>query len=155
MGRAASARSGRARHRLTEEAEDAPGLPPISVLVIGPGGLADALTEEAVARSRAFECERTDDAQAALQLARAYAPDLVLIDADHEQSLSLVEALLDDPMTEPVPVIVVGTFRTPEEASRFVALGVAKTLARPVAPGHDSPRLRRGARRARRAAPCG
>ncbi|HTB72517.1 MAG TPA: response regulator [Polyangiaceae bacterium] len=119
---------------LTEEAEDAPGLPPISVLVIGPAALADALTEEAVARSRAFECERTDDAQAALQLARAYAPDLVLIDADHEQSLSLVEALVDDPMTEPVPVIVIGTYRTPEEASRFIALGVAKTLTRPVSP---------------------
>ena len=119
---------------LTEEAEDAPGLPPISVLVIGPEALADALTEEAVARSRAFECERTGDPQAALQLARAYAPDLVLIDGDHEQSLALVEALLDDPMTEPVPVIVVGTFRTPEESSRFIALGVAKTLTRPVGP---------------------
>ena len=117
-----------------EEADDAPGLSPTSVLVVGPDALADALTEEAVVHSRAFECERTDDAQAALQLARAYAPDLVLIDADHAQSLAIVEALLDDPMTEPVPVIVVGTFRTPEEASRFIALGVAKTLAMPVGP---------------------
>ena len=117
---------------VTEDAEGAPPLPPISVLVVGSEALADALTEEAVVRSRAFECERTDDMPTALQLARAYAPDLVLIDADGERSLELVEALLDDPMTEPVPMIVVGTFRAPEESSRFIALGVAKTLARPV-----------------------
>ena len=116
-----------------EGADETPGLLPISVLVIGPESLADALTEESVVRSRAIECERTDDAQAALQLARAYAPDHVIVDADHEQSVALVEALLDDPMTEPVPVIVVGSFRVPDEASRFIALGVAKTLARPVA----------------------
>ncbi len=117
---------------VTEGSEDTAGLPPISVLVVGPESLADALSEEAVVRSRAYECERTDDAQAALQLARAYAPDLVIIDADHERSVALVEALLDDPMTEPVPMLVVGSFRAPEEASRFIALGVAKTLARPV-----------------------
>src|SRR6202012_3772921 len=40
---------------------------------------------------------------------------------------------LDDPMTEPVPVLVVGSFRVPDQESRFIALGVAKTLARPVA----------------------
>ena len=117
---------------VTEETEDAPGLPPISVLVVGGESLADALTEEAVVHSRTFECERTDDPQSALQLARAYAPDLVLIDADHDHASALVEALLDDPLTEPVPMIVVGTFRAPEEEARFVALGVARTLARPI-----------------------
>ena len=117
---------------VTEETDEGPGLPPISVLVVGGEELADALTEEAVVRSRAFECERTQDAQAALQLARAYAPDLVLIDADDDRAYALVEALLDDPLTEPVPVVVIGSFRAPDEASRFVALGVAKTLARPV-----------------------
>jgi DNA-binding response OmpR family regulator len=119
---------------VTEESEAPPGLPPISVLVIGDEGLADALTAEGVVHARAFECERTDDAQAALQIARAYAPDLVLVDADTDQSTGLVEALLDDPLTEPVPVVVVGTFRAPEEAARFVALGVARTLTRPVGP---------------------
>jgi PleD family two-component response regulator len=118
---------------VTEEAEEvAPGLPPISVLVIGDEALSDALTEEAVVHARAFECERTDDPQAALQIARAYAPDLVLIDADSDRATALVEALLDDPLTEPVPVVVVGTFRAPEEEARFIALGVAKTLTRPL-----------------------
>ncbi len=127
-----SPREAAARVTVSEDAEDPPGLPPISVLVVGGESLADALTEEAVVRSRAFECERTDDPESALQLARAYAPDLVLVDADHARASALVEALLDDPLTEPVPMIVIGTFRAPEEAARFIALGVAKTLARPV-----------------------
>ena len=118
-------------HR-AEEADDAPAASPISVLVVGTESLADALTEEGAIRARAFECERTQDAQAALQIARAYAPDLVLLDADAAGASALVEALLDDPLTEPVPVVVVGTFAAPEDAARFVALGVAKTIARPI-----------------------
>ncbi len=54
---------------------------------------------------------------------------MVVVDADVARAAELVEALLDDPLTEPVPIVVVGTFRTPDEAARFVALGVAKALA--------------------------
>jgi DNA-binding response OmpR family regulator len=117
-----------------EDADEATGHPPITVLVVGGEELADALMDEGVARTRAFECERTEDTDNALQLARAYAPDLVLVDADLPRASTLVEALLDDPLTEPVPVIVVGTFRVPHDAARFVALGVAKSLAKPVTP---------------------
>ncbi|HEY8042400.1 MAG TPA: response regulator [Polyangiaceae bacterium] len=118
----------------TQEGEEAPGMMPISVLVVGGEDLADALTEDAALRARAFECERTEEAQTALDLARAYAPDVLLVDADVDQAAQLVEALLDDPLTEPVPIVVVGTFRTTDEAARFVALGVAKALTKPVAP---------------------
>ncbi len=118
--------------RRNEEADDTPAASPISVLVVGAESLADALTEEGAIRARAFECERAPDAQTALQIARAYAPDLVLLDADAAGASTLVEALLDDPLTEPVPVVVVGTFAAPEDAARFIALGVAKTLARPI-----------------------
>ncbi len=117
--------------RMPDEAEDAPLTAPISVLVVGSESLADALTEEGVFRARAFECERTPDTQTALLIARAYAPDLVLIDAQADGAAELVETLLDDPLTEPVPVVVVGDFDAPEDAARFVALGVAKTLAKP------------------------
>ena len=117
-----------------EEADDAPGVMPISVLVVGSEALADALGEDATLRSRAFESERTEDAQTALELARAYAPDVMLVDADVPQASELVEALLDDPLTEPVPIIVVGTFATADEAARYVALGVAKALTKPVPP---------------------
>ncbi|MGH7296419.1 MAG: response regulator, partial [Polyangiaceae bacterium] len=114
------------------EAEDPPGGMTISVLVVGGEALADALSEEAALRPRGFESERTEDAHTALELARAYAPDIVLVDADVAQAGELVESLLDDPLTEPVPIIVVGTFRSTDEAARFVALGVARALPKPV-----------------------
>jgi len=118
----------------TEEAEEPQGVLPIAALVVGDEELADALTEDAALRARAFECERTGDVQVALELARAYAPDVMIIDADVPRASDLVEALLDDPMTEPVPIVVVGTFRTTDEAARYVALGVAKALPKPFAP---------------------
>ena len=117
-----------------EEAEEPQGVLPIATLVVGNEELADALTEDAALRARAFECERTGDVQVALELARAYAPDVMIIDADVPRASDLVEALLDDPMTEPVPIVVVGTFRTTDEAARYVALGVARALPKPFAP---------------------
>jgi DNA-binding response OmpR family regulator len=120
--------------RSGEEAEESAAALPIAILVVGGEDLAEALTEGEALRPRAFECERTDDAQIGLELARAYAPDVVIVDADVARAAELVEALLDDPLTEPVPILVVGTFRTTDEAARYVALGVAKALPRPVAP---------------------
>jgi DNA-binding response OmpR family regulator len=118
--------------RAGESVDDAPGPMPIAVLIVGDESLAGALTADAATRARAFECEHIMDADAALELARAYAPDLLLVDTDIPRAPELVEALLDDPLTDPVPVVVIGTFGAPEELARFVALGVARTLARPV-----------------------
>jgi len=102
---------------------------PVSVLVVGDEDLADLLMDGS--GTHTFECERTGDLALARELARAYAPDLVLIDADLERSVEIVASLLDDPLTEPVPIVVVGTFRAPEDEARFVALGVARSLAKP------------------------
>ena len=107
---------------------------PFAALVIGSEELAEALSDDVSAGVRSFEVERSEDAQAAVDLARVFAPDLVIIDAEIDSAPELVEALLDDPLTEPVPIIVVGTFAVPEQASRFVALGVAKVLPKPVSP---------------------
>ena len=85
--------------RRDAEADDSPTASPIAVLVVGDESLADALTEEGAIRARAFECERTADASAAMQIARAFAPDLVLLDADTAGAAALVEAFLDDPMS--------------------------------------------------------
>jgi CheY-like chemotaxis protein len=120
-----------------EESADGPSQPPVAILVVGDDKLADALTEhgsDGAIGGRTFECERTEDVQTALELARAYAPDLVLVDADISGTPGLVEALLDDPLTEPVPLVVVGTFEAPETISRFIALGVSKCLTKTVAP---------------------
>jgi DNA-binding response OmpR family regulator len=111
--------------------EGAPAGLPTAVLVVGDEALADALLRDEASGPRSLECERTGSVENALELARALAPDLALIDADLAGATSLVEALLDDPLTEPVPIVVVGTFRSPEETARFVALGVARTVAKP------------------------
>src|SRR5580658_6531567 len=114
-------------------AVDAGSHPPAPVLLIGDIELAEAFVEDH-ALERVYECERTDDVDSALQLARAYAPDSVVVDVDLAGASHLVAALLEDPLTEPVPVVVVGSLRAPEEAARFGTLGAARTLAKPVAP---------------------
>jgi len=124
----------------------------VSVLVVGDEALAEELVDgssdgsraragdSSVAppylaarafQSRVFECERTDTVDKALDLARAYAPDLLIIHADLSGATELVEALANDSLTEPIPILVVGAFAQPEASASFVALGVAKTLARP------------------------
>lgn len=112
------------------------GLPAssISALVVGDATIADALTEEGDLGGGIFECERTEDAQAGLDLARALAPDVVVVDAAVDGSLNLIETLLDDPLTEPVPIVVIGASGAPEQTARFVALGVAKTMVQPLSP---------------------
>jgi len=106
------------------------GGPPMTALVVGPESVADTLLDDVDAQDRSVECERTDDPQQAVALARAIAPDVVIIDAQIPSAGELVEALADDPLTEPVPVVVVGRL-TKEAVSRFIALGVARTLTAP------------------------
>ena len=121
--------SGEAPGSAAEDHAEALAQLPVSVLVVGDDALADALTDGS--GTHTFECERTEDVSMARDLARAYAPDLVLMDADLERSAELAAALLDDPLTEPVPIVVVGTFHLPEDEARFVALGVARALTKP------------------------
>ena len=69
-----------------------------------------------------------------LGLTRSLGPDVIIVDADVPAALALVEALLDDPLTDAVPILVVGTFSSSEQAARFVALGVSKTIPKPISP---------------------
>lgn len=104
-----------------------------AVLVVGSPRIAEALLDEETISPRgvAFACESTPDAQAAYDIVRTTEPDLVILDADLDAAGVLVEALMDDPLTETVPVIVVGSFLEPGEAERFTAMGVAKTVTKP------------------------
>jgi DNA-binding response OmpR family regulator len=114
--------------------------PPQTALVVGPVNLADALTSPLGAAvdtsipGAMFEVERTDDVACALDLARALAPDVVIIDADRAGAKELVASLLADPMTETVPILVLGKWTKPEDAAPFVAMGVARALPKPVSP---------------------
>ena len=105
---------------------------PISVLVYGAPALADALaTEDDDTR---IERERTEDPARARELARIVGPDVVVIDADRPSARELVGDLVKDPLVEPAPIVVVGTFDQPEAAGSFVELGAARVLLKPCSP---------------------
>ena len=114
-----------------------PVMPSYSALVVGSAHIAKALldtpapTADGTTASFVFTCESTPDAQAAFDLARTTEPDLVVLDADLDYAAELVEALMDDPITEAAPLIVIGSFEAPGEESRYVAMGVVKTLTKP------------------------
>lgn len=112
---------------------------PTSVLVVGGSPLADAL---ALPASRAadddgqlFEVERTSEPAVALDLGRALAPDVIVIDGDLPDAKKLITDVLGDPLTDAIPVLVTLKITRTDEAGPFLALGVARVLAKPVSPG--------------------
>ncbi|MCW5837045.1 MAG: response regulator, partial [Labilithrix sp.] len=124
---------GHARSSRAESAERA-AAPKYDVLVVGTALIAEALLDDDASNARgqaAFTCESTPDAQAAYDLVRTTEPDLVVLDADLADAAELAFALMDDPLTETVPIVVVGSFLEPGEAARYVAMGVAKTVGKP------------------------
>ncbi|WP_437778858.1 response regulator [Sorangium sp. So ce1097] len=133
-----SARSSGLRNTLQAAPAEAPETAaleaPITALVVGAAPLAEALDPGDAAVGPSFEVERTDEVETAIDLARAFAPDVVLLDADMPGARALAEALAGDPLTELVPVVAVGRFARPEDAAPYVALGAARALAKPVSP---------------------
>ncbi|NUP10258.1 MAG: response regulator [Polyangiaceae bacterium] len=118
--------------------EEAASRVPYSVLVVGGSSLADALSmpngRSADDDGQAFEVERTNEPPVALDLARALAPDVAVIDGDLPDAKKLVQDLLSDPLTESIPLIVSLRLMRSDEAGPFLALGVARVLAKPVSP---------------------
>ncbi len=117
---------------------------PYTSLVIGQQSLVDALSEDTGSGRASFECERSEDVQVAIDRARSLAPDVIVLDADVKDAELFLEALADDEITEPVPLIVVGTFARPGDAERFVAMGATRTFEKPLIRGT----LRRACERA-------
>ena len=107
----------------------------VSVLVVGPEELADALVEDMGSDDGVFECERVEDLAKARSVALALAPDVVVIDGDLPGAADLAQRLLDDPLTEAAPVIVVLTPGRGDGTTRLMALGVTKILPRPLRAG--------------------
>ncbi|MEO7111363.1 MAG: response regulator [Polyangiaceae bacterium] len=81
-----------------------------------------------------FDCERLDLLEDATDRARSLGPDVIVLDGDLEGAANVVEALLDDPITESIPIVVLGHFSAADHGSRFIALGVQKTLTKPIDP---------------------
>lgn len=105
--------------------------PAYTALVVGGPRVAEALRARDPDGLR-FECESTPDAQTAFDVAQALCPDLIVVDADVRDALELVGALMDDPIMDQVPVLVIGSFSVSGSASQYVALGVTKTLGKPI-----------------------
>jgi len=110
-------------------ADRAPATWPLSVLIFGPKALMDAI--QAIPGTH-VECERTEDLARAREQARIFGPDLAIIDSDHPGARELVEALAKDSQVDPLPLVVVGDFTTPDMASAYVSLGASRVLAKPL-----------------------
>ncbi len=111
----------------------APTVCPLAVLVVGDRALASSIcSAEPADRMTAIECEHTDDLATATDLARAFAPDVILLDADLAGADGLLDRLAADSLTAAVPVVVVGSWEFPDQAAPFLTRGVAQALARPV-----------------------
>jgi CheY-like chemotaxis protein len=113
-------------------AEQDPPPVPQAALVVGSDRLAEALALDR--GGVAFDVERVQDGTAAIDLARALAPDVIVLDADRPGARELCEALVSDPLTEGIPVVVAGHWSRADEAAPFAALGAARTLVKPVSP---------------------
>jgi CheY-like chemotaxis protein len=109
--------------------ERAPTSIPLNVLVFGTQPLQEAI--QAIAGTH-VECERSDELSRARELSRIFSPDLAVIDADLAGARELVETLTKDPKLEPLPLVIVGEFVSPEAASAYLALGAARVLAKPL-----------------------
>ena len=104
---------------------------PLSVLVFGPQALADMLMQQGDLR---VECERTEDPAKARELSRVFGPDIAIVDADRKGARELVELFVKDPLVEPIPIVVIGDFASPELATTFIGLGATRVLPKPVSP---------------------
>lgn len=103
---------------------------PLSLLLFGGTELEHQLTE-AVEQS-SVEFERSDDVEAAAQIARVLGPDLVLIDADAPRAHEFFSGLGEDELTEPVNSILIGDFIDPNQPRELTVLGATRVLKKPV-----------------------
>ena len=111
-----------------------PPTSPTIVLVVGPQSLGTALDPFLDDRGHTgdFEWERAEGGDSARDLARALAPDVIVLDGDLEGAEALAAAIRTDAFTEPVPLVVVATLRTPGDAARWLSAGASDVLAKPI-----------------------
>ena len=77
-----------------------------------------------------YRVEVAPDGEAALEMARRTAPDIVFLDIRLPKldGLGVLEALRSDPATEPVPVVILSNFNEAELVERGAKLGALDHL---------------------------
>ncbi len=107
-------------------------------VVAGARQLVDGLRAEDWAAeddAPSFNIERVTEIGKARQLITAAKTDIVVIDTEIEGARGLIELLLGDAGTDTIPIVALGRWDKPEQAALYVALGVARTIAKPASPG--------------------
>jgi DNA-binding response OmpR family regulator/HPt (histidine-containing phosphotransfer) domain-containing protein len=104
---------------------------PLTLLVFGSDEFSQMLRDE----GKSFaECLQTETLETAIEYARAQGPDVAIIDTAIGASRELIERLMNDPEIGSPPIVALSGVSTPEEASTYIALGVARVLPKPVTP---------------------
>jgi CheY-like chemotaxis protein len=81
-----------------------------------------------------YACDATTDARRAKRIAREFNLSLIVLDADLPDAVELANELLDDSLTDNIPMMAVGTFENPSDIARLTALGVTRIHRKPITP---------------------
>ena len=98
-----------------------------------------------VLRASGFEVEPVADGELVLNAARAFAPDLVLMDIQlpNVSGLDLIAAIKRDPSLASVPVLAVTAYAGKGDEERIREAGAADYLSKPVSIGQFLAAVRR------------
>ena len=88
-------------------------------------------------RSQGYETEPVADGLAALDAARAFGPDLIIMDIQlpNISGLDLIEAAKGDPALRAIPVLAVTAYAGKGDEERIREAGAEGYLAKPVSIG--------------------
>jgi CheY-like chemotaxis protein len=80
-----------------------------------------------------FEVEMCTSGREALDLARSFIPDLILLDVmmPEMDGPTTLQALQRDPQTANIPIVFMTAKVMPQETARYLALGAAGVIAKP------------------------
>jgi two-component system cell cycle response regulator DivK len=85
-------------------------------------------------RAHAFNVEGVRDGRVALEQAKQFAPDLVIMDIQlpHVSGIDLIEAMQKDPGLATIPVLAVTAYAGKGDEERIMAAGAKSYLSKPV-----------------------
>lgn len=90
-----------------------------------------------VLKSQGFVCEPVADGRAALERAREFVPNLIIMDIQlpNISGLDLIEAMKQDPTLRSIPVLAVTAYAGKGDEERIREAGAEGYLAKPVSIG--------------------